>query len=86
MSSGKINLFFPPTEKQPNRLSSDHSAVAIALVSAAPFTLIHCKEEEKMEEDGWSLSQALGAMPLIFRLIRRKRPMHREKSRRFCYH
>jgi hypothetical protein len=85
MSSGKINLFFPPTEKQPNTLSSDHSAVTTASVSAAPSTLIHCKEEEKMEEDGGSLSQALGAILLIFRLIRWKRPIHREKRRIICY-
>jgi hypothetical protein len=58
MSSGKINLFFPPTEKQPNTLLSDHSAVTTASVSAAPSTLINCKEEEKMEEDGGSLSSS----------------------------
>jgi hypothetical protein len=52
MSSGKINLFGTPTEKQSNTLLSDHSAVATDLVSAAPSTLIeeaiYCKEDEKM--------------------------------------
>jgi hypothetical protein len=54
MSSGKINLFGTATEKQTNTLSSNHSAVATALVSAAPSALIedaiHAKRKKKWTE------------------------------------